>query len=583
MRQVKSKFWNIKRLAFLGVVLSMVLAGCRDNPEDEAAKAVHEKIEKALALSDRADAEQQVQMAIAQYRPTGLTGDSAYLVSGYLVFERALSLGADLDKKMLPVRKSIDAIASGLTSAQRWMLEQERIDTMLTLRDREIAEFKLLISGTSEQPGLEARLAEARAVQGKLLEQKQLVQEEKNKIQAVLDDYQVRSEELLKKADLAKGDEQLNLRKEAYDLQLKRKDDYVRSQAAENQIGNLDGDIALVTSRVELLEEDLQKTQAKIAALETAAARELLKSQRAELEGLLSDQQKNIYASADAIKAGLDSYRQSVEEICGLLEKAAESYERVRSDNARFSAVVRQADSYTYAAKVYAEQMAFSRNVATRLTGILDAADSSLTQGLAERLPLNATLDPERLKKIIELFDLADQAYEDAFMRANRIADRGDAAARSVLGSHVLAMRSKMQWADALAQYDAAKQAQDRLEALKTQGQEQFGSSFTLSESARLLDKGLDFVPSMPVNVELYFEGIRNQFAEWKQLPTPEQQAEAVAINLAAMESLEKAYGDEMVRLLAPIKQEMLAAKERGFAAPAAAPVGAGPSEPNNL
>jgi hypothetical protein len=413
------------------------------------------------------------------------------------------------------------------------------------------------------------------------LDQKQAVQQEKDRIQIVLDDYQVRSEALLKKADLEKGDEKLSLKKQAYDLLLEGTDEYVQSQAAENKIGVLEGQLALVQTRVKSLEDNLQRTQAQVDALETAEARQTLKGQRTEIDTLLSDQQKSIYAYADTIKAGLDAYRQAAQEASDVLEKAAEHYQRVRSAEAGFSAAVRQGDSYAYAARVCAEQMIFSRGVAMRLSGIVASADETLTRGLAERLPLNADLDPEGLQKIMGLYDLAEKAYEDAFGQTRRSLEYGKAAACSVLSSHILAIRSKMQWADALAQYELAKQAHDRLQELKTQG-EKFGSSFTLSETARLLDNGLDFVPALSVNVELYFEtSIRKQLGTWKQQATPELQAAAVEKNLIEMEALVKTYGDEMLRLLEPLKQEMLAAKERGFVAVVSAATEAG--EPNSV
>jgi len=569
---------NNNRLSFFGVVLALVLAGCGDNPQDKAAKAVHEQIDQALTRDDAEQAQQQVQSALSVYRPTGLAGDSANLVSGHLLLSRALSMAAELDAKAAPVRDAVDAIASQLLYSQQWLLEKERIAKMLALRDREIADLKSLISGTSAQPGLQARLAEAQADQAKLAEQKQAIEQEKDKIQVVLDDFQMRSEALLKKADLARGDEKLNLQKQAYDLLLERTDDYVDSQAAENKIGVLEGQIALAQTRVQSLQDNLRQTQTQIEALEGAEALKLLKGQQAEIDTLLSNQQKSIYASADAVKAGLDAYRRAVAEITEILEKAAERYQKVRSTEAGYSAAVRQADSYTYAARVCAQQLTFFRNIATRLAGIVAAADNTLALGLAERLPLNTDLAPEHLEKIVGYFDLADKAYEVAFGQARRVPQGGKEAACSVLNSHILSLRSKMKWADAIAQYDVAKQAQDRLETLKKQGQEDFGSLFTLSETARLLESGLNFVPALSVNVELYFESLRRQLGEWKQQTTPDLQAAAVEKNLVEMETLVKTYGDAMAQLLEPLKQEMLAAKERGFVTVAATAAGGDPN-----
>ncbi len=586
MRQVESKSCKLRRLSFILAVLSLVLAGCRDNPKDKASKAVHEQIDKALhqaALKeiDVAQAQQMVEQAIKNFQPAGLAKDSALLVNGHLTLNRGLSLQADLALKAAPVRKAIDAIASELLLSQQRLLEKERIDKMLALQDSEIVELGALIAGAAGQPGLQGRLAEAGAEIKQLVSQKEGIEKEKAKFQAVVDDYKARSEDILKRADLAKGDEKLGLQQQAYALLLERKDDYVQIQSAENNIDVLDGQIALVQTRVDLLQDNLQKTQLQIEALETAESRKLLKSQKTEIDQLLSEQQKRINGYADAIKAGLDAYRQGAQEVCDVLEQAAGQYEQVVSGDAGLPAAIRQADSYTYAAMAYAEQVAFLREVAMRLTGIVASSDESLVRGLAERLPLSADIDPEQLEKMMNLYDQADKAYGNAFERARRISEYGKEAACSVLKSQVLAVFNKMKLADALAQYDLANQAQARLEELKTQGQE-FGSLFTLSEVARLLEQGLAYVPSLPVNVELHFEAIRQRFGEWKRLTTPEQQAAAVEQNLLEIEGLVRTHGDEMAKLIDPLKQEMLAAKERGFVSSPTTSAG-GPGEPNSI
>ena len=73
--------------------------------------------------------------------------------------------------------------------------------------------------------------------------------------------------------------------------------------------------------------------------------------------------------------------------------------------------------------------------------------------------------------------------------------------------------------------------------------------------------------PAMPVDVELYFEGIRQELTQWKLLANPQQQAAAVEQKLAQMEQLIKVYGEEMARLLEPIRQGNGRSKARNFAA----------------
>lgn len=580
MRQNDLKSHTIRTLCvcLAGVVLAA--AGCRDNPQDRAAKEVHRQIQSALQHSDAAAARQQIQSAVATHRPVGLAYDSAHLVGGNLTFAAGQSDRAELPLVTLDVHKAADAIASLLIESQRSLLDKDRVEKKRALQDAEIRELTTLIRGTAEQPGLQTRLTAAKDELGELLRQRQVARQEQTAVQAVIDDYQARSEALLKQADLASGDEKLNLQQQAYALRLERTADYVTVQAAENTISIFDDQIALVESRVEALERNLNETQNSIDAIETSLSRRLLNEQHAELVQLLSERQIQIYARADAIKEGLDAYRQAAEGVVQTLQLAAEQYQQIRAGDARLPATVRQGDSALYAALTIADQIMFLSETTARLTGTIEAADETLVRGLRERLPLGDDPDDEQIRAMMALFDQADSAYEEAMSLAQRLADRGREVAVGVLNSRLLALQRKMQMADALAQYELASQTQAKLETLKQQGQGDFGSLFTLSEAARLLDAGVYYTPSLPVNVELYFESVQQRLTEWKQLPTPEQKAEAVERHLVEIDELIGTYGDGMARLLEPLRQEMLAAMERGFVTPTAP---GAPGEPNSL
>ncbi len=573
-----NKVLTIRRgSVFLAII--WLAAGCQDNPQDKAAKEVHQQIQAALAAPDKAAARQQIQSALASHRPTGLAQDSAHLATANLALDQGLSLRSDLMLQTLPLRKAADDIASELKRSQRLLLEKERIEKMLALQDEEITELNTLLTGAAEQPGLRTRLTEAQRELNELTSQREALLQQKNDIQTIIDDSQARSETLLRQADLAKGDEKLALQKQAYDLMLERTQDYVQVQAVENRIGILDDRIALTKLHVESLTDHIRQTTEKIETLQTNPNRQMLQEQIADIDRMLSAHQEQIAAYTDTIHSRLDAYRQTARQAIELFEQAAEQYQKVRSADA-VAAAIRQADSYAYAAMVYADQISFLRRLTSQAAGIMDAVDEALVRGLPERLPLHMDGQPELFEAVVALFDKADQAYETAMERARRIPERGREAACNVLKNRILALYSKMHLADTVGQYDLAAQVQEHLDQLKEQGQE-FGSLFTHSEIARLVDRGLDYVPALPVNVELYFESIRQRLTEWKRLSEPEQQAAAVERNLAEMEALVRTYGDEMARLLEPLKQEMEAAKARDFATPAPAPGTA--ADPNSL
>lgn len=551
-------------------VLVLVLAGCRDNPQDKAAKNVHQQIQEALAQNDLSAAQRQVQSAITTYRPTGVAQDSANWVNGSLMLGQGLQAQSNLFQTSLAISRSINAISALLAQSEQWLFEKERIDSMLALADREMAELAVLLSGTQEHPGFQKQRAQAQVELTELQAQRKTLQTDHDAVLAVLANRQSQADGLLRQADLAQGDARLSLHQQAYEVLLGGKEDYVKAQSLENKLGIIDEQIALSHTQVQMLLDSVSQTQAKIESLESAPSRPQLKSQLAEIDQLLAERRLSIYTHADAIKAGLADYLQTADEIVDLFEDAADQFQRVNTTDVGFAAAFRQADSLTYAGIVVGEKMKFLRQVADRLAGIIAAADETLARGLAERLPMTAELNPQEIEKFNTLFAAADEAYQAAASRARRIPKSGQQAACTVLKSHLLSVYLKMSLADAMKLFDLANQTQTRLEELKKEAQE-FGDLFTFSTTAQLLDKGLDFTPSLPVNVELYFEGIRQRFGEWKNLQTPQEQASQVERNLGEMEDLIKTYGEEMAKLLEPIKQEMLAAQERGFVAPESA------------
>jgi len=563
------KFNLLMHLCLICCGFALFLSGCRDNPQDRAAKNVHREIQKAIAQDDPVLAQQQVQSAIATHRPSGLAQDSANWVNGSLMLQQGLSLKSDLFSKSMPIRQSISAISSLLVQSEQWLFEKERIASMLALGEREISELSALLSGTPENPGFQKQLAIAQAELAKLQTQQKKLQAEHDAVLTLLANRQSQADGLLRQAEMAQGDTRLALHQQAYEILLGGKDDYVNAQTLENKLGIVSEQIALAQNQVDLLQDSVRQTQAKIEALESAPSRPQLKSQLAEIDQLLAERRLRIYAHADTIKTAMTDYLQTADQIVQLFEDAADQFGRVNSMDAGFAAAFRQADSLAYAGITLGEKMNFIRQVALRLSGIVAASDETLARGLAERLPMNAELNAQEIEKFNALFAAAEEAYQDAAARARRIPKTGQQAACTVLKSHLLSVYLKMSLADAMKLFDLANQTQTRLEELKKEAQE-YGDMFTFSTTAQLLEKGLDFTPSLPVNVELYFEGIRQRFGEWKNLRTPQEQAAMVERNLAEMTELIKTYGEEMAKLLEPIKQEMLTAKEQGFAAPEA-------------
>ncbi len=579
MQQRNLKSFYISHLLIICSVVALVASGCRDNPQDRAVKEVREQVRSALAETDKAAASQRIQSALAAHRPGGLTQDSANLVAANLTLNQGLSLQAERTRMVRPIKQTVEAISRGLHRSQKLLLEKERSEQILTIQDSEIEEFRLLLAGDEDAPGLEARLTDARQHASDLQAQRQGLAAQFDEIQAVIDQTQARSEELHRQADLQEGEDKFQLQKQAYELLLERKDDHVQLQDIEHQLRVLDDRIALAESRVTSLTEHIRQLEDELEALVTAESRQLLNTQITEIDETLAEHRAGIDRHADTLVEALEAYRQTGRQAVAFFEQAAEKYGQVRAASSPIAAV-RLADSFAQAAMTSAESIRFEHTIARLAADMIDKADETLVDGLPQRLSLRTEVDPEQFAAVVDLFDQADQAYEAAMPQVRRLAGRGNEAAADVLQNRLLSLYHKMRLADALGQYDLASEIHIQIEQIREDGQE-FGDRFTRSEVVRLIDQGLDFEPALPVNVELYFEGIRQEFTQWRQLQDPDQQAEAVEQNLAQMDELIDNYGEQMEELLAPLRQEMLEARERGFEPQPGAPTGV--ADPNTF
>jgi hypothetical protein len=143
----------------------------------------------------------------------------------------------------------------------------------------------------------------------------------------------------------------------------------------------------------------------------------------------------------------------------------------------------------------------------------------------------------------------------------------GNEAQCSILKSQVLALHSKMQLADLLEEFDLANASETAMNEVIQKGDE-MGACFTQSEAMRVIvNEGLDYLPSLPLNMEVFLEGKKQELSEWKSLPVSEQES-VVDENLQQIDELIAEYGQEAAVQLEPLKQEMISAKEGGFQEP---------------
>jgi hypothetical protein len=155
----------------------------------------------------------------------------------------------------------------------------------------------------------------------------------------------------------------------------------------------------------------------------------------------------------------------------------------------------------------------------------------------------------------------------------------------------LLAVYGKMQLADLTGEFNLADSTEAALNELIQTGSE-LGTCFTQSEIMRVVsNEGLDYLPSLPLNMDVFIEGKKQELTAWKQRPVSEQEP-VVDDNLRQIDELIAQYGQEVAQQLESVKQEMLVAKESGFkeiqpveeeTAFAPSSPGGGPGEPNGM
>lgn len=570
-------FWYLSLLVFAGG-----LAGCGDNPDSKAAKEVRAQTEMAVKTAvenkDYINTQEKIRGAVVQNRPTGLTKDTALLASGNLAFAHGQQMRSELNLKMLPIRGSVTQFEKLLRNCEEMLVEKEKLSSLLAAGDQEIEELTLLINGTGETTGLKAHLQAFEDQADILKAERAALQTRGEVVQKILDDNQSKADNLLRQSELAAGDRRLSLEQEAFEILKDRKEHYIEFQAIENQTAVIDNQLELLNDRINLTQDSIVRAQNRIEEIKTADARDTLNMQIREIEESLGVKQQQMSTEVGQINAGYRDYTELAEQTLAVFRESVSEYEKVSSGDAGFMAVFGQAESAYQAALTLAEQCKTQKFLAERLEGLMGSSDPSMKDRYERTLMVPGQVQPDLKKTLFEQFDAAVSAYEDASSRAGRI---GPEAQCSVMKSKLLALYSKMKLADLLNEYDLANETESLIDQLKEEGAE-MGVCFTQSEAMQIVNSGgLNYIPLIPLNMQVFIEGKKQELSAWAGLPLSQREA-AIDENLAQIEALTLEYGQDVAEQFDLLKQEMLAAKERGFEESSGSAPG-GPGDPNSL
>lgn len=560
MRKMKIPF---RTAFFLGLWL-IGLVGCADDPEQKASKQLRRAVQTALNNPDRQQARQQIQKAIRDYPEARSARPGAFWAQGGLVFDSAMTQAGWRQEKLAALNQSIDRLANLLSQLQSAQIEKERVAAMLAGYDAHAQELTALLNGQNGAPGLRKQLQDSDSRLAELKEKYDQLDQRRQRLLDQLAERQAQADQLQRQADLQQGDAQLTLRQQASQLLLEGREDYLAVQQAEYDLGILKSDIAIANAQRQAIQEGIANIQTRLEQLQNPQAAALLRQQIDELDAQSAKIRSSLFDTADQIKSALSAFTEWADKTIDEFRQAAELFQTASRSDISFSALMRQADSLTYAAVVCGQKLKTAQQTTQRLTALVGQTEGLGAAGLQERLPTAQRVSDEDLQTLVSLFDAAQEAYQQAVSESRRLKGVGQEAYLYAISSRLIALQIKMTLADDLKLYDLANQTQTQINELLAEANE-LGSAFTLSSTAQFLQKGLQFTPALPINLDLYFESIRPRFAEWKTLATPEQQAARVQSDLAEIDNLVKTYGDRMAQLFEPIRQEMLAAQQQGF------------------
>ncbi len=570
------------------------VSGCSDNPDAKAAKEVRNQTAEAVQMSLKEKnyegydaAHDKVMASLERNRPQGLTKDAALLASGNLALVKGQQMQAGLSPKTLQLRTSTNKLEKILRSSEKLLIEKERSGMLLAAEDQEIVELQKLLNGDDQTEGLNKQLEQVGAQREKLLSQKTSMQADRERIQAVLDEHQGNADTLMRQAELAKGAARLDLEKQAFAILQQRKDHYIKAQTLENEMAVLDGKIALVQVRFDGLTQNIQEIQQRIEVIDTSPTRTALKQQMRETEEAVSGNQQRLAGVSDEIATAFAAYRKASDEICAVYEEAFAEFEKIRSEDAKFAATVRLADSAHHVALACSMSIRVQKDLSERLQGLLDTTDPVFVSAM-QSLPIQHDIDADYKKKAFAYFDRSIETNEKALLMTARLSrnleqegkSKIQEAECSLLKSKLLALYGKMQLADLTGEFDIANSTETAMDDLIQRGSE-LGVCFTQSETMRVItNEGLNYLPSLPLNMEVFIEGKKQELSAWKRLPVSEQEP-VVESNIQEIDRLVAQYGQDAAQQLEPLKQEMLAAQERGFKEPT--PTSSSGSDPNSF
>jgi hypothetical protein len=557
---------RISQIILIAAVLAL-FTGCSEDPNDKAVSQLQQQTSKTLDKFSRdrnpQEASQQLKSQ-SSGRASGLSADSAVLAASDMQIAIAQQKRADLMLLPPTLNQSTETISLTLRQLSNNSSQVQTIKNLIALSDAEITEMEKWIGTEPNAATLKGLIVQVRAEEKQLLDKKTVLEQEYQQARDMSLNIETQAEEKLRQAQTATGDNKAQLQKMGFDLKNQKKEFYLKTQQAQNALDIVNSQLTTVQPQLQGLESNLQKAVEKLQGLQAAPSRTNLLKQQDELSAQINKQKEQLSQQMTALAGQLAQYQQTADAIITSVNEAIEQYQRVRSRQLSPTISMSMGQAYALAGSVLASKIRTTADLGWRIEGILRAYKTVVPTGFTSSIASKP--DVEIAKKAMEYFDLAAKQYEEAQSSVGQLRGDSQKAACAALKGQMLALHSKIQLADRISDFDTAEKAQTQLDQLKEKSKE-YGVLFSQSVTAMLLSKGLDYTPQLPVDSTIVLEGIKKEFSGWRALRGTEAATDVERL-IKRIEALQKDYaGDEQItQFLTQERQEMDAAKAKGFA-----------------
>ena len=537
----------------------LVVVGCSDNPQNEAAKQLGQSAEKALDMAAREGdfekAAKAVQAALRDAPQAGSAAEPVLLASADLTFEQAQRRQSKPVAIADLANVALDDISLEIRSIGRLQIQQDRLDNLLGATEKEIEGLD------SQSLDIEGQLDEGTAELSRLEKLKAEFEQQSQQAQSSIDSIQQAADEKLRLAEGLRGDEKLELAQAGYDILLTRKSYFLDAQGALDHIGSIESQIAIIEPLVQKLESDLVSVQQQISDIRSSPASRDSKAQLADVIKQIDEHSSRIAWIATDLKKAQATYGQAVDETISLFQQAADEYKKVRSQSARKTAAVGLADSYGQIAVAALDGMRFQRYFSSRLLSIASTLEPQTANALGEVASQYASGSADYAQRAKDSFDIAIGEYSKL---QKRFASGRDEFACDVLKNYILALYGKMVVSEYLDEQDVVDEVLAQADELMEKAQN-CDPGFARSVTARLLAGSAEFVPSMAVDSTMYYTELKKEFQTWKAMRGEDKEAEVNKL-LAMLDGMGEPEDLEVFeRMIGPERQQLEAALARGF------------------